>query len=222
MRGRSFTALRGRTLNARTGVQSPSGTAPTLSRQVGLIEPALEVAFVPSSSIFCAEGAFGGLSVSAGASAIASRGSRSCCRLKMPKLIAPAINPQTKNATNVRHNLEVPTYPNSGCRTRTRDTTTTHAPIPPSYHSPSSALGQNYILVNCADVSSVGNKTRHSRVGYRAILDSTETCVPPSPDRSRSRVRDSRWASDGPMTAPTYFTTSKAHRLGFLEATAAP
>jgi hypothetical protein len=189
MRGRSFTALTGRTLTTRTGAQSPFGTSPRCSRHVGLIEAVFELAFVPSESIFRAEGAFGGLSVSAGASAIASRGSRSCCRLKMPKLIAPVINPQTKNATNVRHNLEVPTYPNSGCRTRTRDTTTTHAPIPPSYHSPNSALGQNYILVNFADVSSVGNKTRHSRVGYRAILDSTEMCVPPSPDRSRSRVR---------------------------------
>jgi hypothetical protein len=33
---------------------------------------------------------------------------------------------------------------------------------------------QTAILVNCADVSSVGNATRHSRVGYRAILDSTK------------------------------------------------
>ena len=167
MRGRSFTALTGRILTTRTGAQSPSGTSPRCSRHVGLIEPALEVAFVPSSSIFCAEGAFGGFSVSAGASAIASRGSRSCCRLKMPKLIAPAINPQTENATNVRQNLEVPTYPNSGCRTRTRDTTTTHAPIPPSYHSPSSALGQNYILVNCGAASPCRQFARVARSNGR-------------------------------------------------------
>src|ERR1700730_18783126 len=47
MRGRSFTALTGRTLTTRTGVQSPSGTSPRFSRHVGLIEPSFQLAFAP-------------------------------------------------------------------------------------------------------------------------------------------------------------------------------
>jgi hypothetical protein len=51
-------------------------------------------------------------------------------------LIAPANNPQTTNAMNGRLTLEVPTYPNSGCQTRTRDTTNSTCPEPSgSYHS---------------------------------------------------------------------------------------
>jgi hypothetical protein len=157
MRGCSFTALTGRTLTTRTGAQLPSGTSPRCSRHVGLIEAAFRLAFVPSESIFCTEGAFAGFlwdcvpgcvgfrsfSVSAGASAIASMGSRSGSSLKMPALIAPTINPQITKATNVRQRLELPTYPNSGCRTRNRDTTNaTHAPEPSgSYHSPTARSG---------------------------------------------------------------------------------
>ena len=54
----------------------------------------------------------------------------------MATLIAPANNPQTTNAMNGRLTLEVPTYPNSGCQTRTRDTTNSTCPEPSgSYHS---------------------------------------------------------------------------------------
>ena len=176
MRGRSFTALTGRTLTTRTGAQSPFGTSPRCSRHVGLIEAVFELAFVPSELIFRAEGHAFPVGTQrfhhAGASAIASRGSRSCCRLKMPKLIAPVINPQTKNATNVRHNLEVPTYPNSGCRTRTRDTTTTHAPIPPSYHGPNSALGQNLHSRELSPTYRV-SVIRHATAGLATAPSST-------------------------------------------------
>jgi hypothetical protein len=116
MRGRSFTALSGRTF----------------------------------ASLFsdCVAGCagFGAISVSAGASAIASIGSRSGSGLKMATLIAPATNPQTTKATNVRQTLEVPIYPNSGCNTRTWGTQqTVFTPRTPtlSIHNEGRALAQN-------------------------------------------------------------------------------
>src|ERR1700737_1350005 len=61
----------------------------------------------------------------------------------MATLIAPANNPQTTNAMNGRLTLEVPTYPNSGCQTRTRDTTNSTCPEPSSpYHSGSGHAGK--------------------------------------------------------------------------------
>jgi len=64
--------------------------------------------------------------------------------LNLITLLAPTINPQTRNATNMRQRLEVPTYPNSGCRRRTGDTTNSCMPRNPyAFHlSVKSALWQ--------------------------------------------------------------------------------